>query len=348
MVTRKIMLGLSFFDQTATVTETLKSFLNLHNSPYQVVLGLENEKSRSEVSPVLSSLQEQGWTTCYIWDDGVNRTALRLLDRESAMPFFANFSYGAAVNRLLLLATASGCEYLVRVDPGTASPLNIAKLIVQHTKAISQGKKVVSGQYSKRVAIRDDFVEEVQRTNYYTLVSSFTGIDCSPGCQITGGAAMTLSPDGPPAIVFESVRVWASDDGFYQMFLGAGETEIQNEIKIKRSEPGVGLQLSAYIGRVAAMVILRHAHEGSDTKLALQDACRFIQDLRAFVSSEFSYDPGATEEIVTTQVAAIYSGYENYRKLVEQWPSITQRLLGSLQPGELVAWDKSVQPNRAT
>jgi len=108
MTALRILLGLSFFDQTGEVTDTLKTFLGLlGNSPYDVVLGLENEKSRSQVGSVLSSLQSQGWAACYIWDEDVNRSAMQLLDRPSAMPFFENFSYGAAVNRMLLLAIAS-------------------------------------------------------------------------------------------------------------------------------------------------------------------------------------------------------------------------------------------------
>ncbi len=353
MSARKILLGLSFFNQTGEVTETLKTFLALLlNSPYEVVLGLENEKSRTQVVPVLRSLQSQGWATCYIWDDDVNRSAIQLLDRTSAMPFFENFSYGAAVNRMLLLAIASGCEYLVRVDPGAGCPANMVQLVDWHTKAISQGKRVVSGQYSNRLAIRDDFVERTQRDRvekYYTLVHEATGIDCRPAeppekgqkrhrGQITGGAAMTLSLEGPPAIVFDNVRVWASDDGFFEMFLGANRTDVQNEIKVQRSEPGFGLQLSAYVARVAAMVVLRHAHQGSESGVALQKARQFLQDIGEFASPGYSYDPAEAERLITPQVGAIYSGYQNYLKLVEQWPVTAHQLVDRLSKSTLRAW----------
>lgn len=339
MATRRILLGLSFFNQTGEVTDTLKTFLDmLGNGPYEVVLGLENEKSRSQVAPVLDSLQSQGWATCYIWDDDVNRSAMQLLDRTRAMPFFQNFSYGAAVNRMLLLAVASRCEYLVRVDPGTGSPPNMGQLVDHHTKAISQGKKLVSAQYTKRPAIRDDFVEESQRDKYYNFVQSFTGVDCQPGRQVTGGAAMTLSPEGPPAIVFDKVRVWASDDGFFQMFFGANQTEAQDKIKIERSEPGFGLQLSAYVARVAAMVLLRHAHEGKGSDLALQEARKFLQDMSRLVSGGYLYDPAEAEKLLAPEVGAVYSGYQNYLKLVGEWPVTAHRLIDAIPASALCLW----------
>lgn len=339
MATGKILLGLSFFNQTGEVTDTLKTFGDqLGNNSYEIVLGLENEKSRSQVEPVLDSLRSQGWPTCYIWDDDVNRSAMRSLDRTKALPFFANFSYGAAVNRMLLLATASGCEYLVRVDPGTGCPPNMAQLIDWHTRAISRGRKVVSGQYSDRVAIRDDFVKELQRDDYYQFVQAFTGVNCRPGCQITGGAAMTLSAEGPPAIVFDKVRVWASDDGFFQSFLGQTETEVQVTIKINRSEPGIGLQLSTYIARIAAMVVLHHAHEAKNSELALREARRFLQNVGQFVSPRYSYNPAEAEKLIAPEVDVIYSGYQNYLSLLEQWPVTARRVLHGLAEGTLRAW----------
>jgi len=164
MSARRILLGLSFFSQTTEVTDTLRTFTGLiGNGSYEVVLGLENEKPRDDIGLVLEALKSQGWPTCYLWDDLVNRSALQLLSPNSAKPFFATFSYGAAVNRLLLLALAADCEYLVRLDPGTGSPPDIAALLDRHIDALSRGKKVISAQYSARVAIRDDFVPEEKR-----------------------------------------------------------------------------------------------------------------------------------------------------------------------------------------
>ena len=339
MASRRILLGLSFFNQTVEVTHTLKTFLNLiKNGSYEVVLGLENEKASSEIGPVLQALQSQGWPACYLWDDVVNRSALQLLDTGDARPFFATFSYGAAVNRLLLLAVAADCECLVRLDPGTASPEDMARLLGRHLNALSQGKKVISAQYSARVAIRDDFVPQAQRSEYYSLVRRATGIDCRPGHQVTGGAAMTIATDGPPAIVFDDVKVWASDDGFFQVAFGEDATEVQREVTITRSEPGFGLELSAYVTRVAAMVMLRHAVTASDRSVALREARKFVRRVSAFVEPQYSYDPDVADRSITPQVGAVYDGYENYRKLTRDWPSIAVRLIKRMEPSQLVAW----------
>jgi len=339
MASRRILLGLSFFNQTAEVTDTLRSFLTLlEDGTYEVVLGLENEKARSEIGPVLQSLQAQGWPACYLWDDIVNRSALQLLEPDTARPFFATFSYGAAVNRLLLLAAAAHCDCLVRLDPGTASPPNIARLVDRHLNALSQGKKVISAQYSARVAIRDDFVPEPKRLDYYTLIQTATGIDCRPGQQVTGGAAMTICTEGPPAIVFDNVKVWASDDGFFQVAFGDDATEVQREITITRSEPGFGLELSAYVARVGAMVMLRHAVIGSDAGRALREAREFVRNIAAFVAPGYSYDPEAADRAITPQVGTVYDGYENYRQLTKGWTSIAAGLIQKIEPNQLLLW----------
>lgn len=339
MANRRILLGLSFFNQTAEVTDTLKSFLNLYESgTYEVVLGLENEKARSEIGPVLKALQSQGWPTCYLWDDAVNRAALQFLEPTAAKPFFSTFSYGAAVNRLLVLGVAAGCEYLVRLDPGTSSPPNMAQLVDRHLNALSHGKKVISAQYSARVAIRDDFVPQAQRSDYYSFVRTSTGIDCRPGQQVTGGAAMTIPTEGPPAIVFDNVKVWASDDGFFQVAFGDNATEVQREIAITRSEPGFGLELSAYVARVAAMVMLRHAVRGNDSNRALREAREFVRSIAAFVTPQYSYDPEVADRSITPQVGAVYDGYENYLQLTKDWSSIATRLIQRMEPNQLLAW----------
>lgn len=339
MAKRRILLGLSFFNQTTEVTETLRSFLNLIESgSYDVVLGLENEKPRTEFAPVLQTLQGQGWPACYLWDDVVNRSALQLLPPNGAKPFFATFSYGSAVNRLLLLSVAAGCEGLVRLDPGTTSPPDMTRLVGLHLNALSQGRKVVSAQYSGRVAIRDDFVPESQRADYYNLVGTATGIDCRPGQQVTGGAAMTTRSDGPPAIVFDNVKVWASDDGFFQVALGRDATDVQREIPITRTEPGFGLELSAYIARVAAMVILRHAVTGSDHGAALRAARDFTRDIHAFVASRYSYDSETADRAITPQVTLVYGGLENYRRLSDDWISVAGGLIERMEQNQLVAW----------
>lgn len=337
MTTGRILLGLSFFNQTTEVTDTLESFRTLR-SQYEVVLGLENEKPRPEFLTILQALRAQGWSACYVWDDTVNRAALKLLRPASAKPFFSTFSYGAAVNRLLLLAQAAGCESLVRLDPGTSSPTDGTRLVRLHLDALSQGKRVVSAQYSGRVAIRDDFVAEERRAAYYDLVRTATGIDCRPGCQVTGGAAMTIRSDGPPAIVFDDVRVWGSDDGFFQAWLGPKATEVQREIPITRTEPGFGLQLTAYVARVAAMMVLRHAVAGSGADAALREADSFIEDIASFVTPQYAYDPEAAARTITPQVPRVYEGYDNYRRLVDEWPSIASDLTAKMQLDALVAW----------
>jgi hypothetical protein len=106
------------------------------------------------------------------------------------------------VNRLLLLAHALRCSYLVRVDPGTLPPKeSLDAVIDRHVRAINRGLTVVSGQYEGRLAVRDDYLtEEANRQEYFETIGRFVGVD--PNIQVTGGPAFTSPVPGVPAIPF--------------------------------------------------------------------------------------------------------------------------------------------------
>ncbi len=333
----KILLGLSFYKQVHEVVDTLKSFATAaYNSKYEIALGLQNDVPVNEIPlldngiSIFDTLKRQKWPACYLWDATVNSSVMTHLNTKTGLPFFYNFSYGSALNRLLVLAKMSGSDYLIRIDPGTRCPLEFDKLIDIHIDSLCNGqKKIVSAQYSNRLAIRDEFVPESQRADFYQLVYSFTGIDPAPGRQLTSGAALTVSTtDGPPAIAFDGVNVWASDDGFFQI-LYTGRTDIQDRIKILREKPGFELTLSRYLARIASMVVLSHLFNNRPSAQIWDVLNQFLKDIQRCISKQAmrTYDNQQVLTQLRSNFDAIVEGYENYKLLNANWNIIVERIL---------------------
>lgn len=343
----KILLGLSFYKRVDDVAITLNSFAAAaHGSKYEIVLGIQNDLPVNKIPlldngiSILDTLKEQKWPACYLWDATLTSHIMKHLDEGKELPFFNNFSYGSAVNRLLILTKASGSDYLIRIDPGTGCPPEFDELIDIHVTSMREAhKKVVSGQYSNRLAIRDDFVPENQRSDFYKLIHSFTGIDPAPGRQLTSGAALTLSVDGPPAIAFDGAKVWASDDGFFQVQY-EDQTDVQNTIKILREKPGFELTLSGYLSRVAGMVVLNHLVKNSTFDEAWNSLKQFLENIQGFISREggYSYNKKQVLTELKSKFGAIVEGYKNYELVKENWKTIVDHILNVIKRKELIVW----------
>ncbi len=343
----KILLGLSFYKQVHEVVNTLSSFVAVaHDSKYEIALGLQNDLPINEVPlldnglTILDILKRQKWSACYLWDATVNSRAMKHLNTRSGLPFFHNFSYGSALNRLLILAKASGSDYLIRIDPGTGCLPEFDKLIDIHVSSLRDGqKKIVSAQYSNRLAIRDDFVSENQRSNFYKMIYSFTGIDPAPGKQLTSGAALTVSTDGPPAIAFDGVKVWASDDGFFQIQY-EGQTDIQDRIKILREKPGFELTISRYLSRVAGMVVLNHLVKNSTCDQIWDALGKFLKNIQGCISKqeEVFYDKQQVLAQLKSNFGAIVEGYVNYKLLKDNWNATVEHILSVMKSEDFTIW----------
>jgi hypothetical protein len=147
------------------------------------------------------------------------RRALNAL-RGRPEPFTSGFSYGGCVNQLMILSQLAGCDYLLRVDPGTLPPAGLWSMIETQMAAL-QAHCVVSGVYQNRLAFRDDlYVRPAMRDHYLAFIAHHTGVDLQH--QITGGALFMASSPGIPAIPFQEwsagkpTLVWGSDDAFFQ------------------------------------------------------------------------------------------------------------------------------------
>ena len=333
------MIGLSVLDQLQELVATLNSYrASAAGSSPSFCVGIETERPKWVLAGALEAIRAQGWDACCVWDSEIDARVRKMPGTKLVSPFLHGFSYGAVMNRLLLLAAASDCDYLLRIDPGTECASGLGEMAGMHLAARERGMEATSGQYTNRLGLRDDFVRPVERARYYALVREATGMDCRPGRQLTAGAGMFMSSQGPPAIPFEDVGVWASDDGFQQLFRGGGKTEVLDEIKVGRANPGILLDCNRYLARVAAAVVLRGAHEGRTRESALADARGFLYEVEKFLASGINYAPDEAVRAISSQVDAVYCGYDNYLRLIEEWPAISDRFAGSVDRKKLLAW----------
>lgn len=162
------------------------------------------------------------------WTTDIDAGLLDELGRNGcrSQPFYAEFNYGSVDNRLLLLAVAHGCDYLVRIDPGTLppKPKSFAELMKDHETMIGGNRgAVVSRRYTDRLALRHMYVKGDQVEEHVKQAKCYTDVNVEK--QVTGGAMLTFRTPGVPAICLPPpdpakdglTLVWASDDGWYQM-----------------------------------------------------------------------------------------------------------------------------------
>lgn len=328
-----IMLGASFYKNTDQLLETLESFSpGKTTASCKLVVGLENELHKDDIPPtkrgtsLFEELRGQGWDACCLWDDELNRTGMSVLRGTIARPFYGNFSYGAAVNRLMLLANMAGASILVRIDPGARCGSDFGKLLQRHLELVAKNPGcIISAQYSGRQAIRDEFVASENRPGYYELVYRYTGINPAPGCQLTGGAAFTMTADCLPAIPFDGVRVWGSDDGFFQV-MEPTKTIVQREYAVERAEAGFGMDVTAYMERVANMVVLKVLFDGLSVDDGYEMAVQFVDEVRSIVEQGQRFDKELCLIRVKSVVLSIRQGYANYAELKKCWRDLQRTM----------------------
>ena len=258
----------------------------------------------------------------------------------ASTPFYSAFNYGSVVNRLLLMAYSHGCDYLLRVDPGTSPPHRISfkAVIEEHTALIANDPgTVVSRRYADRFALRDEFVsDEPYREAHRRLVAEATGIDVAE--QITGGALLSFRLPGVPAIGFPDsadglTLVWASDDGIYQTLAKSkhGVTAIPlKEDPVARFDPvGKPKPWDEYYRGIVGAVLMACHLDGKGEKDAVAAARSFLDALKTMTTIPEDID---LDRIAPRQYRkAIGAGIENYLLLCDEWMTIVAILKDELK-----------------
>jgi len=334
----QVMVGISVRKDARPAVETLEAIKRRPQTEdgrhYEFAVGLECEARREDMLAAdygpdfIEAIREQKWKGLYLWDEELNKKALAVFDCALGRPIYEGFSYGAAVNRLMLLAIAAGAKYLVRFDPGTGVSC-LDELVKHHIATMERtGAKVVSGQYSRRLALRTDFIIVRRIERYLELVRKFTGINPRRGKQVTGGAGFTVAPDGPPAMPFQGARVWGSDDGYFKTEC-PGQALVQTRIEVLRAKPGVSMEVKDYVARVANMVALHELSRTGNKERALRKARSFAEGLVPLVKAGTDFSPQAVMDSREFQIAKLRPGLDNYASLNENWAAVIRAFRAS-------------------
>lgn len=328
----KIMFGMSFFrDSIDYAKRTAEEFSKALWKEHQVALGIEIDglnRTDDGVRSFLDDCLHENWfgNLVYIWDQKCDEKFFADWPSHLPMPFYKEgFSYGGAVNRILVLAKLAGCNFLVRIDPGTAPPYYFQQMAHYHTMKIKEGEvKVISGLYTDRIALRDNFVPAEKKYEYYQFVNEYTGVN--PQRQITGGAAFTLSVSGgPPPIPFDGFTpVWASDDGLYEALIG-NESLVLSQSRVLRMDPGiVARRGEEYPVRLASMVVLHELIKGFDRNTAENVAYMFLEELknRGYC---VDYSRNTAKNKLRSRINNIVNGFHNYKSLEKEWSQVIDK-----------------------
>jgi len=287
------------------------------------------------------------------WDEFVTDFVFCSVPEMLSRPFlfYRDFNYGSSVNRLLLLAYAAGCEYLVRVDPGTLPPeldpeqdggrTKFGAIVDEHIDLIKGSVKVVSRGYKGRLAIRDLFVYENKKKEHEQLVEGFTGIDVRR--QVTGGAMFTSNVPGLPVVGFgrfgpskkELTLVWGSDDAISQILPEMSGSKNMGGVLVPRFDPeGKRKTTVEYYRGVAGMVYLANFITSGKDVVARKKLRRFFHELKGYFLDPKRYrlesegkNKSMRREFTLTRVAPepflakIRDGFLAYKELVssDKW-----------------------------
>ena len=320
-----------------TIEEFGRYFRANTHCRYEVSLGVETSV---EQRPGLAQFG-RFFPTLYIWDDGATLRALKAL-RGRPQPFSSGFSYGGYLNRVLILSRLAGCDYLLRVDPGTLPPGDLWNMIQRQAVALER-HRVVSGVYADRLAFRDNlYARPSMRQPYLALIAKETGVALQR--QITGGALFMVASPGIPAIPFEQwsvadpTLVWGSDDAIFQ---DAGiESYVFTKHKVPRHDPfGKAKPPVEYFRGVAGMVYLSHLRRNNAARSAVRT---FIRDLNEFLEPSLAENQGSRFPLAEDDVAppqfldGIDSGYANYLQLRTGWNEVVDDVVRAVAPDTLV------------
>jgi hypothetical protein len=324
------------------------------------MLGISNFTDRNATLPGATSLTPiavLGVVAAFIppeqiaqWTSDIDAGMLEQLDKNGvrSRPFYSQFNYGSVVNRLLLLASAHECEYLVRVDPGTLPPqdMSFAGLMAEHEAVIGDDSRtVVSRRYANRLALRDMFVREGCEAEHAEQVKKFTGIDVH--AQVTGGAMLTLRTPGTPAVCFPMgsglTLVWASDDGVYRVLPETkSKSKMLPEHPVERFDAvGKPKKSTEYYRGILGAVYLHAIREGMNADNAQRFADEFVGTLRdQILDADKCKKTDVCEDWTSTFcseniaprafVDAIAVGQENHTRLLQEWEKICVLLKSSV------------------
>ena len=363
-MTRKILIGIDF---TGT---NLRSALNTigqywdyasQSREYSCMIGISNFTDRN--SPLRGA---KGLTPINIlpfvcilipvppeqvaqWTSDIDAGMLEQLEKNAvrSQPFYSGFNYGSVVNRLLLLAYSHDCDYMVRVDPGTSPPKDIAfdQLMSEHVAVIGDDiRTVVSRRYANRLALRDMFVKEGCEVKHTELVKEFTGIDVH--AQVTGGAMLTFRSPGTPAVCFPMgsglTRVWASDDGIYQVLRETkSRSKMLSEHPVERFDAvGKASRSTEYYRGILGAVYLhaiRNGNAGEAQRVVEKVVCT-LRDQILDVDKCQNIDgcEGWRKTFCIENIAprpfldAIARGQKNHTQLLQEWETICQLIKPSV------------------
>ena len=357
---QRILLGIDFTGENhraaySSITQWWQFISD--SSHYTPVLGVSNfcEKKKTlpgndhvtpeSAHPFLKSVipadRLAHWTSDI--DDQISKEAVK--QGFQSIPFYSRFSYGGLVNRLLLMACANDCRYLVRIDPGTHPPAGISfdELMKEHEQWIEDNEYgIISRRYLDRLALRHMFVREGQKSAHKELVQHATGIPVE--AQITGGAMFTQRVPGVPAVCFPPTEtnltlVWASDDGLYQTL-----KETKNHCKVLGTHPiprfdSVGKQKKSteYYRGICGAVYLQALKTDLSRQQAIHKLEHFIDVLKQEIldgaqCSRLDNNPQwnvsfCLEELAPTDfLSAIQTGYENHKSLMPEWVELSKGL----------------------
>jgi hypothetical protein len=356
----RILLGIDFVgDNWHTARSTVEQWWQFaaDSAVYDVALGVSNFCRRKEVLPGSDSITPESvhqnlasmipadrlahWTSDI--DDQVLTEAVR--HGFHAVPLYSQFNYGSIVNRLLLMASARDCQYLVRVDPGTRPPTNTPfdRLMDEHRRLIEDdGYEVVSRRYGSRLALRHMFVRPGLEDIHKNLVQDATGVKIDS--QVTGGAMFTQRTPGVPAVCLpphdgQPTLVWASDDAIYH-FLPQTRThsKMLESYPLPRFElAGKAKSPAEYYRGIVGAIFLRSLTKGTSHNQAVSELEAFIQQLKSEMldvakCSQYSGDSQWLSSFSPENLApaafldAIRAGYVNHQKLLPEWNGLVETL----------------------
>jgi hypothetical protein len=304
----------------------------------RAVLAVQTDDLDRHADPLRAFLGAQSgrWKRVWLWDTQCDDAWQ--WDAALPRPFYVGeniFSHGGAFNRLLALALVVDEPLLVRVDAGTAplDALTFGASLDAHV-AYLRRHDVISGRYDKRIALRDDFLDDADRPAFHELVRRHVGVD--PLNQITGGACFALRVDeGPPAIAFPGfLPVWGSDDAFFQS--GASRVLVNAEMVVARRAPGqplTGPEYPARLGCAAALAALHRRAHLSPRLIRTFDAVvaagtALLDELRSsFPDAVKASDHGEAQRRLRERAPGLIEGYENYIGLRHRWGEVRGRIL---------------------
>ena len=335
----RILLAVSYTASNATsALTTIREFGNYFqrnaDSRHEVLLGVESGADRRAELARFENL----FPSVYRWDDDTTAQALSAL-RGRPQPFFSGFSYGGYVNRVLILSRLAGCDYLLRVDPGTLPPIGLWGMIEAQVSAL-RAVRVVSGVYQDRLAFRDNlYARRSVRDEYLAFIAQETGVAVHR--QITGGALFMVASPGIPAIPFQEwspghpTLVWGSDDAVFQ---DSGiNSRVFTEHKVPRHDPfGKAKPPVEYFRGVVGMAYLN--------RLRRYDAARpsvasFIEALNGFLDDSLEENRESRIPLDPQDVApepfldSIDSGYANYLRLLDAWNEVVEDVRRAIPTG---------------